>query len=217
MAYGLDVVDLIYTDANLEDIGTLDDHEIDLDIAGEKNFELRSDHHIMEHGSLWYVDGTEFGGIVGKFETDPETYKVIYTGRGFRGIQAAKFIEVPEGLNVVRYSGAISAVINQILEEYELDDFFVCDVPRINEDLDVPPVVGDVDILSGTTVYDAMMKIADTIGFSFLYEYNAREKKCHMVPIVTQDWIELMAYNRDNTAKFKSSLNGDFTNHLICS
>ena len=71
MAYGLDVTDLIYTDANLVDQGTLEDHEIDLDIAGEKNFELRADHHIMQNGSIWHVDGSELGGIVGKFETDP--------------------------------------------------------------------------------------------------------------------------------------------------
>lgn len=217
MAYGLDVTDLIYTDADLKDQGTLEDHEIDLDIAGEKNFELRSDTHIMTNGSLWYVDGTEFGGIVGKFETDPDTYKIIYTGRSFRGIQASKIMEVPEGMNVVSYSGALSSVVNRILEEYDLDDFFVCDVPDINDNLDITPVIGKVDILSGTTVYDAIIKIADSINFSFLYEYNAKEKKCHMVPVVVQDWIDLMAYNRDNTAKFKSSLNGDFVNHLICS
>ena len=217
MAYGLDVTDLIYTDSNLVDQGTLEDHEVDLDIAGEKNFELRSDSHIMEHGSLWYVDGTEFGGIVGKFETDPDNYQVIYTGRSFRGIQDSKIIEVPEGLNVVSYSGAITSVINRILEEYDLDSFFVCDVPDIDENLDVPPVVGKIDILSGTTVYEAITKIAESINFSFLYEFNAKDKKCHMIPVMVQDWIDLMAYNRDNTVKFKSSLNGDYTNHLICS
>lgn len=217
MAYGLDITDLIYTDADLKDQGTLEDHEIDLDIAGEKNFELRSDTHIMTNGSLWYVDGTEFGGVVGKFETDPDNYKVIYTGRSFRGIQAAKIIEVPEGMNVVSYSGAITSVTNKILEEYDLDDFFVCDEPEIHDDLDIIPVVGKVDILSGTTVYDALIKIVSSINFSYLYEYNAKEKKCHMIPVVVQDWIDMIAYNRDNTAKFKSALNGDFTNHLVCS
>lgn len=226
MAYGLDITDLIY--ANWEhdpdrdedrwvDQGTLEDYEIDLDVAIDKNFELRSDHHIMTNGSLWYVDGTEFGGIVGKFETDPDNYQIIYSGRSFRGIQAKKIIEVAEGKNVASFSGAITAVTNKILEDYDLSDFFVCDNPILHEEDDMPPVIGKIDILSGTTVYDALTKIAGSINYSYLYEYNAKEQKCHMTPVMNQDWTDVIAYNRENTIKFKAALNQDITNHLICS
>ena len=217
MAYGLDVEDLIYTDANLNEIGTLEDHEVDLDVAGEKNFELRSDFHIMELGSLWYVDGTEFGGIVGKFETDPDNNQVIYTGRSFRGILASKIIEVEEGLNVETYSGSITTIVNNLLEEYDLNSFFVCDNPDTIDGFDEATSVDDVDILSGTTLYDAMMKIANSINYTFLFEYNAKEKRVHIIPCMVQNWIDLMAYNKDNAIKFKSSLFGDFINHLVCS
>lgn len=217
MAFGLDVEDLIYTNPDLVDQGTLEDHEVDIDTAVEKDFELRADSHIMDIGSLWYVDGTEFGGIVGKFETDPQNYQVIYTGRSFRGIQASKIINIPDGQNTLRFQGAITPVTNQILQDFDLADFFICDTPDINYGNDIPTVVPSIDIVSGTTVYDAVTKIADSIGFSYLYEYHAKDKKVHMIPIVQQDWIDLIAYNRDNTVKFKSAKNGDFINHLVCS
>ena len=217
MAYGLDVTDLIYTDANLYDQGTLENHEIDLDVAVEKDFELRSDDHIMENGSLWYVDGTEFGGIVGSFETDPDNYQVIYKGRSFRGIQDKKIIEVEDGKNVAEFQGAISSVVNQILEDYDLSDFFYCKSPQIATNADINTIVPKTDVIAGTTVYDAIIKIGESIGFSYLYEFSAKDKKVYMIPILEQDWTDVMAYNRDNTAKFKSMKKGDFVNHLICS
>lgn len=88
-------MDLIYTDANRVDQGVLLDYELDLAFgADENNFECRiqSDSHCCEAGSLLYMEGTEYGGIVDGIEVDSETDEVVYTGRTWHGIIGSKVI-----------------------------------------------------------------------------------------------------------------------------
>ena len=88
-------MDLIYTNANREDIGVLRDYELDLAFgADENNFECRiqAQSHCCEDGSLLYIDGTEYGGIVDSVGSITEDKEVIYSGRTWHGILASKVI-----------------------------------------------------------------------------------------------------------------------------
>lgn len=88
-------MDLIYTNANREDIGVLRDYELDLAFgADENNFECRiqAQSHCCEDGSLLYIEGTEYGGIVDSVGSITEDKEVIYSGRTWHGILASKVI-----------------------------------------------------------------------------------------------------------------------------
>lgn len=88
-------MDLIYTNANRVDQGVLLDYELDLAFgADENNFECRiqSNLHCCEAGSLLYVEGTEYGGIVDSIESDTENDEVVYRGRTWHGIIGSKII-----------------------------------------------------------------------------------------------------------------------------
>lgn len=88
-------MDLIYTDANRVDLGVLLDYELDLAFgADENNFECRiqTGSHCCEAGSLLYVEGTEYGGIVDSIESDTENDEVAYRGRTWHGIIGSKVI-----------------------------------------------------------------------------------------------------------------------------
>lgn len=88
-------MDLIYTDANRVDLGVLLDYELDLAFGSdENNFECRiqTGSHCCEAGSLLYVEGTEYGGIVDSIESDSENDEVVYRGRTWHGIIGSKVI-----------------------------------------------------------------------------------------------------------------------------
>lgn len=88
-------MDLIYTDANRVDLGVLLNYELDLAFGSdENNFECRiqTGSHCCEAGSLLYVEGTEYGGIVDSIESDSENDEVVYRGRTWHGIIGSKVI-----------------------------------------------------------------------------------------------------------------------------
>lgn len=88
-------MDLIFMNANKEDIGVLHDYELDLAFGeDENNFECRmsAKAHCCEAGYFLYIDGTEYGGIIDGIESDTTTEEVVYTGRTWHGILGSKII-----------------------------------------------------------------------------------------------------------------------------
>ena len=88
-------MDLIYTNAAMEDVGVLHKYELDLAYGADENdFECRitSNAHCCEAGSLLYIEGTEYGGIVDEIESNTGTKEVVYRGRTWHGIIGSKII-----------------------------------------------------------------------------------------------------------------------------
>lgn len=88
-------MDLIFMNANKEDIGVLHDYELDLAFGeDENNFECKMSAkvHCCEAGCFLYVDGTEYGGMIDGIESDTTTEEVVYTGRTWHGILGSKII-----------------------------------------------------------------------------------------------------------------------------
>lgn len=71
-------MDVIYTDRNLNDEGCLHHYNIDLDIANEKNFEITVGikNNVMRGGYWWYVNDTEYGGVVDSVKVITENNQV---------------------------------------------------------------------------------------------------------------------------------------------
>jgi hypothetical protein len=89
-------MDLIYTNKAREDMGVLQDFDLDLAFGSdENNFEctIPAEKHCCESGSLLYLEGTEYGGMVDGIERDTEAKEVKYKGRTWHGILGSKVIE----------------------------------------------------------------------------------------------------------------------------
>lgn len=216
MAFGLDVTDLIYTDPDFVDQGTLtDEYEVDLDLAGSMDFELRVSDFVMEPESLWYVNGTEFGGIVDGFETDSDTNEIVYHGRSFRGIIASKLLYAKDGNRVVTYSGKLNNIINRMFATYGLDSMFVCEAPE--EDPSVSTKLSKWELEPGWSVYDGMLDMGYELGYSYDFVYDNKQRKVHVYPVFPEDHTDYLSYCRDNSLKFKIRKNVAVTNHLVIS
>lgn len=94
MAYGLDFQEIYYTDHNRVDQGVLETYEIDIDLAGEKDFRIVSPEPVIPVGGFWYIQNTEYGGIVDAFSTDSDEEQIEYEGRSFRGILNSHIVDV---------------------------------------------------------------------------------------------------------------------------
>jgi len=89
-------MDLIFTNADREDQGVLLNYDLDLAFGkSENDFEctLLAEAHCCEPGSLLYVEGTEYGGVIDSVASNSTTKEVVYSGRTWHGILASKVIE----------------------------------------------------------------------------------------------------------------------------
>lgn len=118
-------MDLIYANAQKEDIGILQFYELDMAYgADENNFqiELNLSEHCMDYGYFVYAEHTEYGGIVDSIYVDNGKNVVRYSGRSWHGILANSVI-IPDGDYLV-VSGDANAIITDIIKRQGLDDIF---------------------------------------------------------------------------------------------
>ena len=75
-------------------------------------------------GSLIYIDGTEYGGIVDDVTTSTETGLTEYHGRTWDGILAAKRILPPDGSAYRTVSGEANSVLASLITLLDIADVF---------------------------------------------------------------------------------------------
>ena len=88
-------MDLIYMNEIKEDLGVLQDYEMDLAFgADENNFEckIQSKAHCCDAGYYLYMEGTEYGGIIDSIQSDTENDEVTYSGRTWQGLLGSKIV-----------------------------------------------------------------------------------------------------------------------------
>ena len=120
-------MDLIYTDANMKDLGTLLDFKMDLAFGiDENNFELSvsNANHVCESGSVVYIEGTEYGGIVEGIRVETAGKKIIYMGSTWHGLLESKIIEPDAGEDYLILSGDANVVLAYLIERLGLSALF---------------------------------------------------------------------------------------------
>ncbi len=225
MAYGLDFEEIYYTNHDRVDLGVLETYEIDVDLADEKDFSISSPEPVIPVHGFWYIQDTEYGGIVDAFNTDSSEESVEYEGRTFRGILDSHFVDVvgkektiPENMTAdVDQEGAgapVQATISDCFRELvaSFGDLFEVDDPDVNETVDTR--VMNYTIKAGTTVYEALVGCARSIDFTFVLAYK-KDKKIHITPILIQDYTDYLKGSRYEGFSFKTEIETGVTNHVI--
>lgn len=211
MAYGLDVEAVYYTDENLVDIGVFDTYEINVDLAKEKDFEIKTEDYKAPINGYWYIPDTEYGGKIRAKETNSEDEEATYTGVSWRGLLNEHIVEVEDRMEVRYVQGQIDTLANELIEECGLDDLFECDTPYTEVNIDTEVDIYDVN--RGMTLYEVIWGCARSIDFTFVFEF--RDKKIHLVPILSEDYTEYMVYSSIGALQFKMEENQNAVNHYI--
>lgn len=121
-------MDLIYTNPSREDVGVLQNYELDLAFGSdENNLEcvVGKNDHCCTFGSYLYIEGTEYGGIIDSVESKGSTKEVVYSGRTWHGILNSKVLQPGSGEDYLVCSGEANAVISALIARMELSDLFI--------------------------------------------------------------------------------------------
>lgn len=209
-------MDVTYTDPNRTDCGILRDFRIDFDTADTMDHVVTMgiDRHILTGGSYWYIDGTEYGGIVDQMEIVTQKRQVRYSGRSFRGLLCSKIIEPPAGEDHRTASGSLSDIAEELLEDTEMQDLFSVASCRI--------MVDSYQFKRYASLYDGLLDLAFHCGRVIALRChmgkNGRETRLDTVTISFEERIDYSQdyeYTNDNI-RFRITKGYNMVNHLIC-
>lgn len=123
-------MDLIFTNLEREDQGVLSTHSFDLSYgASENNFELTigANEAMLEADACIFIEGTEYGGIIGGIKTSTNGETITYKGRTWHGILNSKVIEPDTGEDYLIASGDANEVLSFLIARLGLSGLFVAD------------------------------------------------------------------------------------------
>lgn len=211
-------MDMIYANANRQDIGVIDDFKLDLAYgADENNFQLEMalNQHCCEEGYLVYieseksgmVEGSEYGGVVDEIEVDTERNKVIYTGRTWHGIMAEAVIVPPKGQDYLQISGECNAAIRALIHHVNLGDLF--EVSTENSGI----IIYDISRFRYSNLYDALRNMLFGAGAKLKMEYKKGRLLLSAVPYV--DYSQNEEWDASQIG-FRIKKNFKPVNHIIC-
>ena len=117
---------LIATKADLTDLCAITDFALDMAV-GHDSHDFTATFKPVENvggGSLLYIDGTEYGGIVDDVTYDTETGIASCHGRTWDGVLAAKVIMPPAGQPYRVVSGEANALLASLVTLLDVGDVF---------------------------------------------------------------------------------------------
>ena len=122
-------MDLIYTDAKWVDQGVLHAYTLDLSFGAdeaENDFELTlgKSEPALADGALIYMEGTEYGGMVGGLRSSSGNETRVATGRTWHGILNSKVLQPDAGQDHLTVSGEANAVLNTLISRMGLTALF---------------------------------------------------------------------------------------------
>lgn len=123
-------MDLIFTNAKMADQGVLSTHSFDLSYgASENDFELTigANEPMLETAACIYIEGTEYGGMVGGIKSSTYGETITYRGRTWHGILNSKVIQPDTGEDYLVVSGDANEVLSFLIARLGLSGLFVAD------------------------------------------------------------------------------------------
>lgn len=224
-------MDLIYMNAAKEDVGVLQEYELDLAFGeDENNFECTTaaSRHCCEAGYYLYMEGTEYGGVIDAIESDTGTEDVVYSGRTWHGIIGSKIIvplqegekstggvelrtEDSNGNSLVKRYLIISGDANSCIR-FILDRIGVSDMFKAPESLS-GVYINSYQFGRYVDAYMGIRKMLASAGLKMKMEYT--NGKVTVSAVLRYDFSKDDSFNSD-LVELKISKRYKTVNHLIC-
>lgn len=202
-------MDLIYTNQNGEDVGVLLEHELDLAVGEENDFELTvpANQNVCEAGSYIYIEDTEYGGIVDSIESDTTDSEVKYTGRTWHGILNSKILVPDPGQDYLVVNGEANSVLRTLLARVNLTGLFTASASTSGL------TVSNYKMDRYIAAYDGIKKMLATVSGKLLLSFDGSKVNISAVPIA--DYTDNDELDSDRI-DFKVKKAHNKVNHLIC-
>lgn len=201
-------MDLIYMNAQKEDVGVLQDYVFDLAYGVEENdFQLTLHKHLCDFGYSIYIEGTEYGGIIDTIKVDTSKQNVVYSGRTWHGILEKKILCPDDGMDYLTLNGEANSVIAELIERMDLTDFFYAS----NEDSGVQ--IDGYDMNRFVRGYTGIRKMLESVYCKLKFSFVQGRVMLSAVPRADHSTNE--EFDSTQTA-FTIVKNDRPCNHLVC-
>ena len=203
-------MDLIYMNSNMEDVGVLQDYEMDLAFGkDENNFEcqISAASHCCESGYFLYFEGTEYGGIIDGVESDTASNEVTYSGRTWQGILNAKVLCPDKGQAYLVVSGEANSVLSSLLSRLSLTGLFTVDTT------DSGITISNYQMNRYITGYDGIVKMLNSANAKLNVKFE--DKKVILSAVKKQDYSQNEELDSD-LMDFRIKKKTRTVNHLVC-
>jgi len=204
-------MDLIYTNPERVDMGVLLAYELDLSFGvddNENDFELvlGKSEPLLEDGALIYVEGTEYGGIVGGLKSNSVEETRTHIGRTWHGLLNSKVIEPDPGADYLTVTGDAHDVLALLLPRLGLSELF--SVKSGASGVAVKNYKFDRYIKG----YDGIRKMLGKHGAKLHIRWEGGRVELSVLPII--DYADRPVDGDE--AALSVERYGDKVNHLIC-
>lgn len=201
-------MDVIYTDAQLNELGVLRDFTLDVDVAGTMDFEIHmpTEDNVLQVGYYWYIEGTEYGGRIDGIKVNTSTDEAAFTGRTWRGMLETKILSPPPG-EAYRYAnGSWRPLVAGYLSELGLSDVFMA--------VDSEFSVSNRKIDRYVTLLAALNKMLAVDDYRLSLEL--REGRVRVGAVHIRDLTDSVQYETGDKVNLTVEVNRGGVNHLIC-
>lgn len=209
-------MELIYTNPNYKELGILKHPTLDLEIGkydvATNDFELSLDMELWDssftYGSLFYCEGTEYGGIVKRIKVDTANDKITFKGYTFRGLLQKEYVQPPnptENAYLVLNCGANEALNTMIDERFD-DLFVVDDIQDVSIKVDYS--VRDINLL------EACEKVLNT-GGARLSITHKEDGRVHLKANLVKDLSDKIQYDKNYQLNMVVETADEQYNHIL--
>lgn len=205
-------MDVIYTDAEYKPLGVQKHYAIDLDLGSKNDFQIKTpiEDCNVEVGSLWYVEGEEYGGVVDGIKLDTSLSTAYISGRSWRGVLQKKILEPGAGQDYYIVSGEANTVIASILTKIGVNSVFLASTS------DSGITVSSYRFGRYVDAYSGLVAMLNSVGAKMALRWSRIDDRVIIEAKLKEDLSSQYEYSDDYGMRL--IINNDYSgiNHLIC-
>lgn len=201
-------MDIVRADSNRTELGLLNKIKIDIDIGVDNDFEIQAStaNNCLNVGDYFYIEGSEYGGVVRDITVDTRNNQIKYNGATFRGLLDERIIEPLSGQAYRTMSGTSASIISTLLAECDLAYIFAADTSL---SVGIPSFQFD----RYCSVLDGLNKMLKSVGYRLSISYQ--DGVCLLGAVAIVDHSDSIEFSEDGNVTFAITKKTPPT-HMLC-
>jgi hypothetical protein len=201
-------MDIVRADSSRTELGLLNKIKIDIDVGVDNDFEIQTStgNNCLNRNDYFYIEGSEYGGVVRDITVDTRNRQIKYNGPTFRGLLDERIIEPSSGQAYKVVSGDSASIITTLLAECDLDYIFVADTSA-------SVGISSFKFNRYCSLLDGLNKMLKSVGHRLSISYQ--DGFCYLGAVAIVDRSDSMEFSEDGNVTFVITKKTPPT-HMLC-
>lgn len=195
----------------------------DIEVGDEDNtFEFlikRQEYEQVTAYQRAYIPGTEYGGLVRRWETNTKQGTITIGGLTWRGMLKHKIISPPQGADYATSSGELNSIIRARIEEA---------FPFDQGNLSATKIIKGSSVDTGVTLphvwmferyctlLDGLEKMLKSVNYKLDIQYDQEERMAVVSAVPIINYSQSVDFSSDMQVNYHVKQIQDGVNHLVC-